>query len=92
MRSSGLHGKDGLTLRIQTPQEHAQCRNDVSLTGNTPCEGGLDRSARRAQQISTFSSAGGSSGSGSYRTNPPINAHSYEWHTPVRHDHFTGTS
>ena len=24
MRSSGLHGKDGLTLRIQTPKEHAQ--------------------------------------------------------------------
>ena len=28
MRSSGLPGKDGLTLRIQTPKEHAQCRNE----------------------------------------------------------------
>ena len=28
MRSSGLHGKDGLTLRIQNAEEDAQCRND----------------------------------------------------------------
>src|SRR6516165_11494755 len=46
----------------------------------------------RAQQISTFPSAGGSSGSGSYHTDPPINAHSHVWQTPVRHDHFTRTS
>ena len=36
--------------------------------------------------------AGGSSGSGSYWTVPPINADSQVWHTPVRHDHRTGTS
>jgi hypothetical protein len=28
MRSSGLHGTDGLTLRIQNAEEDAQCRND----------------------------------------------------------------
>ncbi len=44
------------------------------------------------QQISKLPVAGGSSGSGSYWTLPPINPHSQVWQTPVRHDHCTGTS
>ena len=44
------------------------------------------------QQMSTLPVAGGSSGSGSYWTVPPINAHSQVWQTPVRQAHFTGTS
>src|SRR5271154_2956018 len=44
------------------------------------------------QQISKLPAAGGSSGSGSYWTVPPINAHSQVWQTPVRHDHRRGTS
>src|SRR5580704_1522574 len=46
----------------------------------------------REQQINRFPSAGGSSGSGSYFTDPEINPHSHIWQTPVRHDHRTGTS
>src|SRR5215467_6317653 len=34
----------------------------------------------REQQINTFSAAGGSSGSGSYFTDPEINPHSQVWH------------
>src|SRR5262249_50390786 len=46
----------------------------------------------REQQINRFPSAGGSSGSGSYLTDPEINPHSQVWQTPVRHDQRTGTS
>src|SRR6516165_8485104 len=46
----------------------------------------------REQQINTFPAAGGSSGSGSYATDPEINPHSQVWQTPVRHDQRTGTS
>ncbi len=38
------------------------------------------------QQINTLPAAGGSSGSGSYFTDPEINPHSQVWQTPVRHD------
>ena len=37
-RSSGLHGKDGLTLRIHAPRSKHNAEI-ISLTGNTPCEG-----------------------------------------------------
>ena len=46
----------------------------------------------REQQISASPCAGGSSGSGSYSTSPPISAVSQVWQTPVRQDHLTGTS
>src|SRR5215472_2848996 len=46
----------------------------------------------REQQINTFPSAAGSSGSGSYFTDPEINPHSQVWQTPVRQDQRTGTS
>src|SRR5262245_61288910 len=46
----------------------------------------------REQQINRFPAAGGSSGSGSYFTDPEINPHSQVWQTPVRQDHRTGTS
>src|SRR5262245_34957813 len=46
----------------------------------------------REQQINRFPAAGGSSGSGSYVTEPEINPHSQVWQTPVRQDQRTGTS
>src|SRR5215510_9063677 len=46
----------------------------------------------REQQINTFPAAGGSSGSGSYFTDPEISPHSQVWQTPVRQDQRTGTS
>src|SRR6185295_16524946 len=46
----------------------------------------------REQQINTFPAAGGSSGSGSYFTDPEISPDSQLWQTPVRHDQRTGTS
>src|SRR5262249_37916794 len=46
----------------------------------------------REQQINRFPAAGGSSGSGSYVTDPEINPHSQVWQTPVRQDQRTGTS
>src|SRR5258707_9704185 len=46
----------------------------------------------REQQINRFPAAGGSSGSGSYFTDPEINPHSHVWQTPVRQDQRTGTS
>src|SRR6516165_6999225 len=46
----------------------------------------------REQQINRLPAAGGSSGSGSYFTDPEINPVSQVWQTPVRHDHRTGTS
>src|SRR5215470_18646001 len=46
----------------------------------------------REQQINRFPAAGGSSGSGSYFTDPEINPHSQVWQTPVRQDQRTGTS
>src|SRR6516164_8758719 len=46
----------------------------------------------RAQQIKRFPAAGGSSGSGSYVTDPETNPHSQVWQTPVRQDQRTGTS
>src|SRR5215469_14404611 len=53
----------------------------------------ITKSSRgREQQINTFSAAGGSSGSGSYFTDPEINPHSQVWQTPVRQDQRTGTS
>src|SRR5271168_4313658 len=44
------------------------------------------------QQINRFPTAGGSSGSGSYSTDPEISPHSQVWQTPVRQDQRTGTS
>ena len=38
MRSSGLHGKDGLTLRIQTPRRMRDDEMNSGLTENTPRE------------------------------------------------------
>src|SRR3954454_19334799 len=53
----------------------------------------MTRSSRgREQQVSRLPSAGGSSGSGSYVTDPETNPHSQVWQTPVRHDQRTGTS
>src|SRR5271165_4146925 len=46
----------------------------------------------REQQINRFPAAGGSSGTGSYVTDPEINPHSQVWQTSVRQDHLTGTS
>src|SRR3954453_3771570 len=46
----------------------------------------------REQQINRFPDAGGSSGSGSYPTDPEINPLSQVWQTPVRQDQRTGTS
>ena len=40
----------------------------------------------REQQINRFPAAGGSSGSGSYFTDPEINPHSQVWQTPLRQD------
>src|SRR6516164_9254189 len=44
------------------------------------------------QQINKFPTAAGSSGSGSYFTDPEINPHSQVWQTPVRQDQRTGMS
>src|SRR4029077_13071569 len=44
------------------------------------------------QQLNRFPAAGGSSGAGSYFTDPEINPHSQVWQTPVRQDQRTGTS
>src|SRR5580692_5809881 len=53
----------------------------------------ITKSSRgREQQINRFPAAGGSSGSGSYFTDPEINPHSQVWQTPVRHAQRTGTS
>src|SRR5262252_4033604 len=53
----------------------------------------MTRSFRgRAQQVNKLPSAGGSSGSGSYVTDPETNPHSQVWQTPVRQDQRTGTS
>src|SRR5215510_9611228 len=46
----------------------------------------------REQQINRFPAAAGSSGSGSYFTDPDINPHSQVWQTPARQDQRTGTS
>src|SRR6516165_12424780 len=46
----------------------------------------------REQQVNKLPAAGGSSGSGSYVTEPEINPHSQVWQTPVRQDQRTGTS
>src|SRR3954471_15510628 len=46
----------------------------------------------REQQVNRLPSAGGSSGPGSYVTDPETNPHSQVWQTPVRHDQRTGTS
>src|SRR5580658_8171111 len=46
----------------------------------------------REQQINRLPAAGGSSGSGSYFTDPETNPHSHIWQTPVRQDQRTGTS
>jgi hypothetical protein len=53
----------------------------------------IPRSFRgREQQINRFPAAGGSSGSGSYSTNPEINPRSQVWQTRVRQDRRTGRS
>src|SRR5271157_5898081 len=46
----------------------------------------------REQQVNRFPAADGSSGSGSYITDPEINPHSQVWQTPVRQDQRAGTS
>src|SRR5271168_4300909 len=46
----------------------------------------------REQQVNRFPAAGGSSGSGSYFTDPKINPHSQVWQTPVRQAQRAGTS
>src|ERR1700686_4713860 len=46
----------------------------------------------REQQINRFPAAGGSSGSGSYVTDPETNPHPQVWQTPVRQDQRTGMS
>src|SRR6516165_9947134 len=53
----------------------------------------MTRSSRgREQQVNMFPAAGGSSGSGSYVTDPETNPHSQVWQTPVRQAQRTGTS
>ena len=49
-------------------------------------------SCGREQQINRFPTAGASSGSGSYFTDPETSPHSQVWQTPVRQDQRTGTS
>src|SRR5437660_7912736 len=46
----------------------------------------------REQQINRFPADGGTSGSGSYFTDPEINPLSQVWQTPARQDQRTGTS
>src|SRR3954467_9278844 len=46
----------------------------------------------REQQVNRLPSAGGSSGPGSYVTDPETNPHSQVWQTPVRQDQRAGTS
>src|SRR3954467_15373072 len=46
----------------------------------------------REQQVNRLPSAGGSSGPGSYVTDPETNPHSQVWQTPVRQDQRTGMS
>src|SRR5580692_1667486 len=53
----------------------------------------ITKSSRgREQQINRFPAVGGSSGSGSYFTDPEINPHSQVWQTPVRQAQRAGTS
>src|SRR5271166_1635777 len=53
----------------------------------------ITRSFRwQEQQVNRLPAAGGSSGSGSYFTDPETNPHSQVWQTPVRQDQRTGTS
>src|SRR3954447_13223054 len=53
----------------------------------------MTRSSRgREQQVNKLPPAGGSSGSGSYVTDPETNPHSQVWQTPVRQDQRTETS
>src|SRR5271165_1114289 len=53
----------------------------------------MTRSSRgREQQVNKLPSAGGSSGSGSYATDPETKPHSQVWQTPVRQDQRAGTS
>src|SRR4051794_16308735 len=53
----------------------------------------MTRSSRgREQQINRLPPAGGSSGSGSYATDPDTSPDSQVWQTPARHDQRTGTS
>src|SRR5271170_1599468 len=53
----------------------------------------MTRSSRgREQQVNRLPYCGGSSGSGSYVTDPETNPHSQVWHTPVRQAQRTGTS
>src|SRR5690349_19178371 len=53
----------------------------------------ITRSSRgREQQVNKLPSAGGSSGSGSYVTDPEIKPHSQVWQTPARQAQCTGTS
>src|SRR5271166_7043166 len=44
------------------------------------------------QQVNKLPAVGGSSGSGSYFTDPEINPHSQVWQTPVRQAQRVGTS
>ena len=84
-RRASLHGIEEPRNQRSWPPKRIALLRRLQRSNPTSVPG-------RAQQISTFPSAGGSSGSGSYRTVPLINAHSHVWQTPVRHDHFTGTS
>src|SRR4051812_34347589 len=53
----------------------------------------MTRSSRgREQHINKLPSAGGSSGSGSYVTDPETSPLSQVWQTPARQDQLTGTS
>src|SRR3954469_502061 len=53
----------------------------------------VTRSSRgREQQVNKLPSAGCSSGSGSYVTDPETNPHSQVWQTPARQDQRAGTS
>src|SRR5437764_10266013 len=53
----------------------------------------ITRSSRgREQQVNKLPSAGCSSGSGSYVTDPETNPHSQVWQTPARQDQRTGMS
>ena len=46
----------------------------------------------RAEQMSSSSSPGGSSGGVPYDADPDSTAVTHVWQTPVRHDHCVGTS
>src|SRR4029077_13286956 len=82
------------TFRLR--RDHRKLTTNESLSPSCHGDGFRDRvgyrPAARSTQISALPSDARSRGSGEQVTLPSIKPHSQVWHTPVRHDHFTGTS